>query len=203
MRFEFEVLIGTNLFRFSGEAETPADFFRQASPYMDIPRVGPKGEDDLILKHRVTKVGDYEYFSVVSPSAGMEFEMGQLKKPKDHLFPKGWRKVQYGQHESDEESREPEPKPKQAPATPQPADNRTAGYSHDYPNASQRSYQRLVDLIKQIESYNINEAQWRMKFNVTEPLYELDQAIVDHLIRRAEDAVIKCQAAFDKSQKAS
>lgn len=210
MKFEFEILIGMNLFRFSGEAETPADFFQQVSPFMEIPRVGPDGQDDLVVKYRVTKTGNYKYFSVVSPSAGMEFEMGQLKEPKGHLFPKGWRKIQYGQHAEEEERPEPEerkPEPAapakslEALATPKPADNKTAGYSHDYPNASQRSYQTLCDRIKTIESLGVNEAQWRMRFGIEGPLYALDQAIVDHLIRRADSAIDVTRKA--RQQKAS
>ena len=201
MKFEFEMLIGVNLFRFSGEAATPIEFFQQVSPFLEIPRVGPNGEDDLILKHRITGDGKYHYYSVMSPSKQIELKMGVSQQRPGCLFPKGWEPVQYGRQHEDEGEPEGERKPEQPAAartpepTPQPASNKVAGYSHDYPNASQRSYQKLCERIKAIEDLGVNEAQWRMRFGVTEKLYDLDEITVEHLIRRADGAITATQNA--------
>jgi hypothetical protein len=89
MKVEFKKLIGKTEFTFHAEVNDLKDFFKQISIYEDIPVIGPNGEDDLKITYRKTPNEGYEYFSVVSEKAGMEFKFGQ-SKDLTTMFPKGW-----------------------------------------------------------------------------------------------------------------
>ena len=53
--------------------------------YSTLPKVGPNGEEDLVIQHRVAQK-QYDYYSIVSPSAKMEFKFGQVKEGKGNLI---------------------------------------------------------------------------------------------------------------------
>lgn len=93
-RVEIPVKLGNDVIKISFVAENDLEIFKKASFFMsDIPKVGPNGETDLRFLYRRTKDGDYEYYSIVSDKAGMEFQFGQSKNPIGTLFPKGWVKL--------------------------------------------------------------------------------------------------------------
>lgn len=89
MNLTFSFKIGNTDFTIQSEVASPIDFFKAVSFYQELPQVGPNGETDLQIRHRTTKEG-YEYFSIVCPSAGMEYKFGQSKEQKGGLFSKGW-----------------------------------------------------------------------------------------------------------------
>lgn len=89
MKVQFELVIGENKFTLTEEVESNTDFFKKLHFYSTLPKVGPNGETDLQLRFRVAQK-QYEYYSIVSEKAGMEFKFGQPKEAKGVLFPKGW-----------------------------------------------------------------------------------------------------------------
>lgn len=89
MKVQFELEIGKNKFTLIEDVETNADFFKKLSFYSTLPKVGPNGEDDLVIQYRVAQK-QYEYYSIVSQKAGQEFKFGQSKEAKGSLFAKGW-----------------------------------------------------------------------------------------------------------------
>jgi hypothetical protein len=96
MKAMLQLSLGDDLLTIESEITNVKDLFKFHSMFADIPKQGPNGEDDLHLYYRKTKEG-YEYYSVVSPKAGMEFEFGQAKIGGE-LFPKGWVKIQRGHY---------------------------------------------------------------------------------------------------------
>lgn len=96
MKVQFELTIGENKFTLSEDVESHADFFKKLDFYSGLPKAGPNGETDLVLRHRVAKTKDGKpcaYFSIVSEKAGMEFKFGQSQTTVGSLFPKGWEAV--------------------------------------------------------------------------------------------------------------
>jgi hypothetical protein len=89
MKVQFELVIGQSKYTLIEDVESNTDFFKKLHFYSTLPRVGPNGETDLVLRYRVAQK-QYEYFSIVSEKAGMEFKFGQPKEAKGELFPKGW-----------------------------------------------------------------------------------------------------------------
>lgn len=94
MKFRFTKVIGQTTFTFEDECKTPSEFFQKVVFYQQLPSVGPKGETDLILQHRKPK--GFDYYSIESPKAGMEFMFGAIKDEQGVLYPKGWKQIQRG-----------------------------------------------------------------------------------------------------------
>lgn len=106
MKVQFELAIGENKFTLIEDVETHTDFFKKLNFYSTLPKTGPNGETDLVLRHRVatTRAGKkVDYYSIVSEKAGKEFKFGQSQQIQGALFPKGWEPL-YGANgdESDE-----------------------------------------------------------------------------------------------------
>lgn len=89
MSVSMEVQVGKIKITVSGETVEQA--FQNAAVVSAFPVQGPNGEQDLQMRYRKgqTQTGTkYEYYSIVSESAGMEFKLGQ--RQDGGLFPKGW-----------------------------------------------------------------------------------------------------------------
>lgn len=104
MKVQFELTIGENKFTLIEDVENHSDFFKKLHFYSTLPKTGPNGETDLVLTYRVAQK-QYEYFSIVSQKAQMEFKFGQLKESKGGLFAKGWEPLYTG--DGSEETDEP------------------------------------------------------------------------------------------------
>ena len=89
MQVQFELVIGQNKFTLTENVETHSEFFQKLSFYSTLPKTGPNGETDLVLTHRVAQ-GKYDYYSIVSRSAGLEYKLGQSQQQPGALFGKGW-----------------------------------------------------------------------------------------------------------------
>lgn len=103
MKVQFELVIGENKFTLIEDVENNTEFFKKLSFYSTLPKVGPNGETDLQLRYRVAQK-QYEYYSIVSEKAGMEFKFGQPKDAKGVLFPKGWEPIYKAEDEGAESS---------------------------------------------------------------------------------------------------
>lgn len=88
MQVEYKLKLGQDEFVIKAEAKTQAEFFEKMSFFSSIPKVGPNGEDDLQLVHRTPQ--GYNYYSLVSKKAKMEYKFGQSKENIGNLFGKGW-----------------------------------------------------------------------------------------------------------------
>lgn len=102
MQFKFKFIVGETAFEIADEASTVQEFFEKVSFWQELPTQGPNGETDLAFHYRKTPNEGYEYYSLVSKKAGMEFRFGQPKKEPGVLFPKGWAKVEWGQDRPEE-----------------------------------------------------------------------------------------------------
>lgn len=89
MQVQFKLKIGQNEFILTESVENHSEFFQKLHFYSTLPQVGPNGEDDLVLTFRVAQ-NQYEYYSIVSKKAGLEYKFGQSKKNDGTLFGKGW-----------------------------------------------------------------------------------------------------------------
>lgn len=111
MKVQFELTIGENKFTLSEDVETHADFFKKLDFYSALPKVGPNGETDLVLRHRKAKTKDgkpCDYYSIVSAKAKQEYRFGQSQGVNGQLFPKGWEPLyNAGGDESSEENAAP------------------------------------------------------------------------------------------------
>jgi len=128
MKVQFELTIGQNKFTLEEDVESNADFFKKLHFYSTLPKVGPNGETDLVLSYRVAQK-QYEYYSIVSEKAQMEFRFGMSKEGKGKLFSKGWEPLHRRTSEEAEESdtpREPAAPIKAAVRTAKPTVGRTA-----------------------------------------------------------------------------
>src|SRR6185436_20979988 len=105
MKVQFELVIGENKFTLTEEVESNADFFKKLHFYSTLPKVGPNGETDLVLTYRLAQK-QYEYYSIVSQKAQMEFKFGQAKDNKGNLFAKGWEPL-YNSESSEEATEMP------------------------------------------------------------------------------------------------
>jgi hypothetical protein len=92
MQVQFELVVGENKFTLTENVENHSEFFQKLHFYSTLPKVGPNGETDLVLTFRVAQ-GQYEYYSIVSKKAGLEYKFGQSKKNDGSLFGKGWEPV--------------------------------------------------------------------------------------------------------------
>jgi hypothetical protein len=102
MKFRFTKVIGQTTFTFEDECNDPAEFFKKASFYSsELPAVGPNGENDLVIRHRVAK--GYDFYSIESAKSHLELPFGQLKDQKGVLFPKGWKQIQRGKSTDEED----------------------------------------------------------------------------------------------------
>ena len=109
MKVQFELTIGQNKFTLIEDVETHADFFKKLDFYSALPKTGPNGEDDLVLRHRKAKTKDgkpCDYFSIVSQKAKQEYKFGQSQGVNGQLFPKGWEPLYNasGTEQSDDQS---------------------------------------------------------------------------------------------------
>lgn len=95
MQVQFKLTIGENEFTLVDTVESHTDFFKKMSFYSTLPKVGPNGETDLVIQHRVAQK-QYDYYSIISQKAGMEFRFGQAKDAKGTLFAKGWEPIYKG-----------------------------------------------------------------------------------------------------------
>jgi hypothetical protein len=100
MKVQFELVVGENKFTLVEDVDSHADFFKKLHFYSTLPKVGPNGETDLVLTYRVAQK-QYEYYSIVSKKAGMEFKFGQAKDAKGTLFAKGWEPLYQAENEED------------------------------------------------------------------------------------------------------
>jgi hypothetical protein len=101
MQVQFKLNVGRNEFTLVENVESHADFFKKMAFYSTLPKVGPGGEDDLVIQHRVAQKV-YDYFSIVSQKAKMEFKFGQSKTAPGSLFAKGWEPLYEGGDEAGE-----------------------------------------------------------------------------------------------------
>lgn len=147
MKFELELVIGETKYKILEDAETHQEFIEKASFFSAIPKSGPNGETDLKLVHRVAQ-GKYDYYSIISEKAQMEFKLGQSQQKPGALFAKGWEKLytqdqnQGYQQESvqaPQYERPQVPQMQQAPVAPQPQvpQMQTTGVNHSPPVTSQ------------------------------------------------------------------
>lgn len=90
MQVQFEVTLGQNKFIITDQVESQIEFFEKLAFFSELPKVGPNGEDDLVLRVRHTKEG-YKYLTVYSPSAKMELDIGQSKQRPGECFVKDWK----------------------------------------------------------------------------------------------------------------
>lgn len=102
MQFKFKFIVGETAFEIADEAQSVQEFFEKVSFWQELPSQGPNGETDLAFHYRKTPNEGYEYYSLVSKKAGMEFRFGQPKKEAGALFPKGWVKIERGQDHPEE-----------------------------------------------------------------------------------------------------
>jgi hypothetical protein len=96
MQVEFNLKLGKDEFLLKVDVANAVEFFEKLSFYSSLPRLGPNGEDDLKITHRTTNDG-YNYYSLVSEKAGMEFKFGQPKEDPKGLFPKSWSPIYKGE----------------------------------------------------------------------------------------------------------
>lgn len=96
MKVQFELTVGENKFTLIEDVESHTDFFKKMSFYSSLPKVGPNGETDLVIQHRVAQK-QYDYYSIVSKKADQEYKFGQPKEAKGVLFPKGWEPIFHGE----------------------------------------------------------------------------------------------------------
>ena len=105
MKVQFELTIGVNKFTLTEDVESHTDFFEKLHFYSTLPKVGPNGETDLVLRFRVAQK-QYKYYSIVSEKAGQEYKFGQAKEGKV-LFGKGWEPIYRGDDEDTDQSAAP------------------------------------------------------------------------------------------------
>lgn len=98
MQVEYRLKLGQEEFLLKVDVNNVLEFFEKLSFYSNIPKVGPNGETDLKISHRTTTQG-YNYYSLVSEQAGMEYRFGQPKEDPKILFPKGWQPIFKGEGE--------------------------------------------------------------------------------------------------------
>lgn len=89
MQFLTKVTVGETEIQISGNVESQQKLVEDLAFFSSLPSVGPNGETDLKFQYRKTKEG-YEYYSIVSDKAGMEYKFGQSKDKPGTLFGKGW-----------------------------------------------------------------------------------------------------------------
>lgn len=99
MKFRFLKTIGQTQFTFEDECKDATEFFKKSAFYSELPSIGPNGETDLIVRHRIAK--GYDFYSIESPKSKIELKFGQRKEEKGKLFPKEWEPVRRGK-DSDE-----------------------------------------------------------------------------------------------------
>jgi len=75
------------MFEITGDFKTEKEFFQKMAFFSNLPKTAPKGATDLKLVVRETKKGTY--YSLVSESEKMEFQIGQHKEG-DTLYAKDW-----------------------------------------------------------------------------------------------------------------
>lgn len=85
----YKLKLGQDEFTLNVEVANPIELFEKLSFYSNLPKTGPGGEDDLKITHRTTTEG-YNYYSLVSEKAGMEYKFGQPKENPKALYGKGW-----------------------------------------------------------------------------------------------------------------
>lgn len=112
MQVEYKVKLGQDEFLIKVDVSSSVDFFEKLSFYSGLPKTGPNGEDDLKITHRNTTEG-YNYYSLVSEKAGMEFKFGQPKESPKSLYGKGWEPLFNGAAVSDQ-VQTPQRRPAQA-----------------------------------------------------------------------------------------
>lgn len=106
MQVQFELTIGNNKFTLIETVDSHTDFFKKLNFYSTLPKVGPNGETDLVLRHRLATTKDrkkVDYYSIVSEKAKAEFKFGQSQTVNGGLFPKGWEPL-FNAEGSDEDS---------------------------------------------------------------------------------------------------
>jgi hypothetical protein len=102
MQVKFDLKIGLKTYTLIDEVLDQTDFFKKLAFYSTLPEVGPNGETDLTLSYRIAQK-QYEYFSIVSQQAGMEYKFGQYKERKGELFAKGWEPLYQADETSENE----------------------------------------------------------------------------------------------------
>lgn len=121
MKYSFELKLGDRTLRIEDEAEDERAFIRAMSFWDTIPQCGPGGEADLEFCFRSGKAKNgkpYTYYSIVCPSAQMEFIFGQhLENVEGNkLFPRDggkWTPLQLTRYRQDEPLEQPEREPEQ------------------------------------------------------------------------------------------
>ena len=115
MKVQFELTIGENKFTLIEDVESHVEFFKKLNFYSTLPKQGPNGETDLVLRHRLatTQAGKkVDYYSIVSEKAQQEFKFGQSQQVPGGLFPKGWEplfKAQQGETTESDDAQASQP----------------------------------------------------------------------------------------------
>lgn len=86
---EYKIKLGSDEFTLRLDVKDTVEFFEKLSFYSNLPKTGPNGETDLKITHRTTTEG-YNYYSIVSEKAGMEYKFGQPKEAPTKMYGKGW-----------------------------------------------------------------------------------------------------------------
>lgn len=96
IQVESQIKIGLDTYTIKVDVENEKQFFEKISFFSNLPKTGPNGETDLKIVHRTTTKG-YNYYSLVSEKAGMEFKYGQVNDATSGaLYPKGWSPIYKG-----------------------------------------------------------------------------------------------------------
>jgi hypothetical protein len=87
MQVQYRLKMGQDEFLLNFDVKNQKDFFNQVSFYSSLPKTAPGGSTDLKIVVRETKKGTY--YSLVSESEKLEFQLGQHKEG-DTLYAKDW-----------------------------------------------------------------------------------------------------------------
>lgn len=87
LNIEYRLKLGQDEFIIKADVKNEKEFFEKMSFYSSLPKTAPNGATDLKLVVRTTKKGTY--YSLISESEKVEFQLGQHKEGGT-MYPKGW-----------------------------------------------------------------------------------------------------------------
>jgi hypothetical protein len=93
MKFITTIELGDKTVSIEDECSSEHEMFKKLAFYHSIPSEGPNGEQDLVFCHRNPK--NFDYFSVLCPSAKQQFTFGMANRPDKSLFAKGWEPIKF------------------------------------------------------------------------------------------------------------
>lgn len=97
MKYTLNLTIGMMGLQIEDEASDFAEFVRKMDQWSSLPTEGPKGEKDLKFTYRTPK--GFKYYSVASPSAGVEMRLHWYKERPGEFYTQGWTPITYGERE--------------------------------------------------------------------------------------------------------